>query len=318
MYPWLFCAAGLVIALKATRAQAMVPPKGMLTGPVVAGAEPAKSTVKVPSRLVTVTCMRTGSVVMPSSSSQSTAVHEPCGNASNACARRPLGVRQDLLDRPGHGVAAELGDDLDQAALTGAQTGDLGVHVTDDQLGHAAVEADQLDDLTVEHAALEHLRAGEQDPLLVHVGRVQHVAGILGAEVHPMGAHADEPQQRVVAVEHRSEHRRVIGVGSVPVRVVQQHHITTTQLTQPDVLHPLAQRIIIRPQEAGESGRFRQQAEAIVVDGDAEVEDFVDHRVERRADQRRPHLLRRRHQIAAHHLHRRAIDAHGHDGSSMS
>ena len=52
-------------------------------------------------------------------------------------ARRPLGVRQDLLDGPGHSVAAELGDDLDQAALTGAQTGDLGVHVTDDQLGHA-------------------------------------------------------------------------------------------------------------------------------------------------------------------------------------
>ncbi|CAB4590530.1 unannotated protein [freshwater metagenome] len=56
----------------------------MFTGPRVADAEPAKSTVNFPSLIVTVTCIRIGSSVMPSSSSQSTAVHVPCGKAISA------------------------------------------------------------------------------------------------------------------------------------------------------------------------------------------------------------------------------------------
>ena len=88
--------------------------------------------------MVTVTCMRTGSSVMPSSSSQSTAVQEPCGNASSAVAGRPLGVRQDLLDRPSHASRPNFATISTQPAFAGAQAGDLGVHVADDQLGHAA------------------------------------------------------------------------------------------------------------------------------------------------------------------------------------
>ena len=75
---------GDVSALSTTLHMAIVAPKGMFTGPRVAGAEPAKSTTKRPSPIVTVTSMRTGSVEMPSSSSQSTAVHDPCGSASRA------------------------------------------------------------------------------------------------------------------------------------------------------------------------------------------------------------------------------------------
>ena len=124
-------------------------------GPRVAGAEPAKSTTKRPSPIVTVTSMRTGSSVMPSSSSQSTAVHDPCGSAATPRrVARSAWARISSMARVDH-VATELGHDVEQAPLAGPQRRHLGVHVADHQLGHAAVEADQLDDLAVEHAALE-------------------------------------------------------------------------------------------------------------------------------------------------------------------
>ena len=44
------------------RQVAIVDPNGMLTGPRIAGAEPAKSTTNSPSAIVTVTCMRIGVV----------------------------------------------------------------------------------------------------------------------------------------------------------------------------------------------------------------------------------------------------------------
>ena len=145
---------------------------------------------------------------MPSSSSQSTAVHDPCGSAASAarvarsaCARISVDGRGRPSSRP------NLASDLEQAALAGAQRGDLGVHVTDHQLGHPAVEADQLDDLAVRARRRSNdLGAREEHPLLVHVGRVQHVARVLGAEVHPVGPHAHEPHQHAVGVG-------IVGIG---------------------------------------------------------------------------------------------------------
>ena len=240
---------------------------GRFTGPRVAGAEPAKSTTNRPSSIVTVTSMRIGSSVMPSSSSQSTAVHDPCGSAATASRvarsawatnRRRWPRRRSA--RPNFATMSISRRSPVRSVATWAWRSPM------HELGHAGVEADQLDDLAVEHATVEHLGAREErsPPGARRSSRARSPGPWRRGPSSARGRTRTRPARRRrchrARPEHRREQRRVVGVRGVPVRVVEQHDVAAVQVLPADVLDALAERVVVGAEEAGEPRRLGDQA----------------------------------------------------------
>ena len=205
-------------------------------------------------------------------------------------------------------AAAELFQDFDQAPFAGPRRRDLGVEIAEHQLGHSGIEADQLKDFLVRLSAPVDLCPGKNQALLVHVSGIQHVAGILGAEIHPMGADACISERPIVSrAEDRREQGDIHRVRGAPVWIVHQHDVARLECMFAHVGHTLADGVIVGPKEEREPGCLGDEILVPVVDRNPEVEHLVDDRVERRPDQRTTHLLRGRHEIAADHLDRRAV-----------
>ena len=67
---------------------------------------------------------------------------------------------------------------------------DLGIQIAQYRLWHARVETDDLHNLPVGLTSLIDLGSGKDEAFLMHVGGVEHVAGVLGTEIHPVRADA--------------------------------------------------------------------------------------------------------------------------------
>ena len=203
--PWWFGSFGVVKPLKTTFAMLDVAPNGMLTGPGTASDEPEKSASISSPSIVTRTSMRIMSSLMPSSSSQSYAAPAAVRQGGDGGAGEPLAVVEHLLDHELDDVPAELLVDLGQPLLADPDRRQLRVEVADHELRQPRVEAEDLEDLVVDPSALHDLRPGQDQALLMHVGRVEDVRRILGAEVHPVRADAEVRARPLVAVEDRRE-----------------------------------------------------------------------------------------------------------------
>ena len=88
------------------------------------------------------------------------------------------------------GLPAKFLKNLYQPLVAGPCGCDLGIQIAQYRLWHAGVETDELQDLFVRLTFLVNLRTRKNQAFLMHVGGVEHVAGVLGTEIHPVRADA--------------------------------------------------------------------------------------------------------------------------------
>ena len=158
-------------------------------------------------------------------------------------------------------------------------------------------------------ALFEDAGPREDEALLVHVGRIEYVAGVLGAQVDPVRAHAQVGLGTSdTGLEHAREQSGVGRVGGVTVGIVHQQDVARLDVLDADVLHAFHDAVVVRAEEAREPRRLRDQIQVLVVDRDPEVQHVIDDRAEGCADERGAHLLRCRNQIVADDLHGDAVD----------
>ncbi len=64
---------------------------------------------------------------------------------------------------------------------------------------------------------------GRISPSWADIGRVDHIARILGAEIEPVRAHAEEHVDGIAVDEHRRHQERIRHMRRVPVGIVEDH-----------------------------------------------------------------------------------------------
>ena len=84
----------------------------------------------------------------------------------------------------------------------------------------------------------------------MHGGGIQHVAGILGAQIHPVRPHRQIDIGELAALgEHRREQHGVGDMSAAPIRKVDHHHIAGMKVFDPHLLNALPNGVIVGAQE---------------------------------------------------------------------
>ena len=229
------------------------------------------------------------------------------GQLADAIAHPPLGAVEVHRDAGEHGVPAVLRNEAFDALLRHPTRPERCVEIAEPLLGQPHVAQQQAHHPFIAPSPFVELDRGDADPFLVDAGRK---AGIAArghpAHVRPVGAHRGEDEQ-LSAREDREEHRDVVQVGAATVGVVEHDDVAFVDVSF-EVLH----RATHRPRHRHHMPRMvvglRHHLRQWVEQRAREVVQLVDHRGERGADDRRPHLLDDGAQTLAHDLEGNRID----------
>ena len=200
------------------------------------------------------------------------------------------------LDAVAEGLDAVALDDAVERGGAGADADDQRVDVARDHLRDARVGGRHPVDVGDQAAAGEQLDAREDRALLEDVDRVGRVR-VLAPDVQPVGLDRAVADQLAVGAvvalqEDRHDDRDVLRVRARAVgHVVQDDVAGLERVLAADGLDRLGHAERHGAHERRQRRGLGEQADVAVVERGGEVEDLVDDRAERRADQRALHLL---------------------------
>ena len=224
-------------------------------------------------------------------------------------ARTRLGVREQRFDRGLHHAGTEALEQFFDTPHADQVRGDLRFHVAVAMAGRARVEQDDIEDVLPQLARGHQLDRRKAKAFLKNARAVGALAaGDLAADVGMVGRVRHEPGEPV-AGEHRRGHRQVGKMrAAADVGVVGQEHVPARNAFQGkaphDVLHHAHQR-------AQMDRRFGTERNEVAVDREARgraVAALLDVGRERRAKQRREHLVGRGLKTFADHFDRDRVD----------
>ena len=188
---------------------------------------------------------------------------------------------------------SEAGDDRLESFLAGAAGGDLRVHIANQRVPEAAVAAEKVDQVFPRCITGDDLGRTPADAFLVDLGRVHGHAGILAADVEPVGARGGEADQLAVD-EDRTEDRGVVEVGPLQVGVVHIEDVARFVDIDTKGLGGELDADFEVADEQRDAGRLAEDIGVLIEEGDGAVEPLVDDGGVGRPEERRVHVLRAR------------------------
>ena len=209
---------------------------------------------------------------------------------------------QDGLDGLVEQFQTEAFHQLADAPLTGAAGGNLGVQVANNAVRHAGIETQQVFDFLVEHAGLVELQAGHEQAFLEDIRGIEDVAGVLLPEIEPVLLDGRIAHQ-FTAGEDGRDGQHVQRMRRGPVGIAGQQQVAGLQVLFADELDSLHQAVVIPAREDGQAGRLRQHSAFPVINTEAEIAQFVDHRAVRGAHEVAFHLARGGEQVVVDDLY---------------
>ena len=229
------------------------------------------------------------------------------GQLADTLAHPSFGAVEIHRDAGEHGVPAVLRNQPLDALLRHPAGPERRFEVAEPFLGQPHVAQQQAHHPFVAPSALVELDRGDADPLLVDAGREPGVAARgHSSHVGPVGANRGEDEQ-LPAGEDREEHGDVVQVGAAAIGVVEHDDVAVVDVAF-EVLHGAAHRPRHGHYVPGMVVGLRHHLRRRVEQRAREVVEFVDHRGERGADDRRPHLLDDGAQPLAHDLEGDGVD----------
>ena len=144
-----------------------------------------------------------------------------------------------------------------QALGTLAAGGDLGLHITDDDIGIAGIAADDTPQSPHLFSARNDFFVGEADPLLVDINGIGTPAARgLAAYIRPVGNGRRECQQSAPE-KHRHVHRNVGDMVARGIGIVGDDDIPLGKAVDTIHINARTDRVRQRPDKHGHTRRFR-------------------------------------------------------------
>ena len=236
-------------------------------------------------------------------------------------AHQRLGARRERLERGGDRVVAVFVEQRVHALLAEVERVELAVEVAPVRLRHARIGGEDVDDVLLHDAAADQLHRRHAKAFLEALGRLGvEVARHVAADVEPV-ADRGEPGEHLAAAHDRAHQAEVVEMRAAVVGVVEQIGVARLQ---PAVARDLVDHGLDRERhgadEDRQAGRALHQRRAGfgVIEPVAGVVRLGDDRIERRAEQRRVHLVGDLHQTAVEHRKRDGIERPHQRGSDLA
>ena len=199
---------------------------------------------------------------------------------------------------PRHRIPAVALDQGEEAALAGANRGELGAEVAERAFRHADVHRDDVDQLPVELARALQLQDRNLQPLGVDVGgdALQRAA-----DIEPVRHAAGEPDQLALVVDRQAQ-RDVVEVAAGDIGVVGDQDVAGLDPVGAEMRELGLERLGHAADEHRQAQPDRDRLALRGEQPDGEVERLVDDHVVGGAHEVGLHLLGHRHDPVAHQL----------------
>ena len=205
-----------------------------------------------------------------------------------------------------------------QAALAEVERVDLAVEIAPVRLRHTGVRGQDVDDVLLDDAGAKQLHRRDADALLEALRRLRIVvAGDVATDVEPVPDRCDPGEH--AAVTHQWTHQtEIVEVGAAVVRIVEQIGVAGGEIA---VAGDLVDHRLDRERHGADEDRQPRRAlhqggaGLGVIEAVAGIVRLGDDRIERRAVERRVHLVGDLDEAAIEHRKRDRIER-GHRGVS--
>ena len=283
----------------------------MLSGPSQGGAEREKSSVMRSPAMVRSSAMRSGSI------GDAVVVEEVVAGIGAVRQRGDVGAHQRFgacgqrRERGRDGLVAVFVEQRVQAALAEIERVELAVEIAPVRLRHARVRGKDVDDVLLEDAGADELHRRDADALLKALRRLWIViAGDVAADVEPMPDRGN-PGEHAAAAHQRAHQAEIVEVRAAVVGVVEEIGVAGVEVA---VARDLVDHGLDRERhgadEDRQAGRALHQGRAGlgVIEAVAGVVRLGDDRIERRAVERRVHLVGDLDEAAVEHRKRDRVE----------